>query len=120
MKFKCEKETLEKTFSLARRATPNRSGTNPVLSGLHVELKKNKLVVLGSDLDLTIRIELEVGGEEDGKAVARMTEITAAELPSDGVLIDVAYSGLNYKDGLALNGNLGRVSPPGPRGVSIG
>ena len=69
MKFKCEKEALEKTFSLARRATPNRSGTNPVLAGLHVELKKNKLVVLGSDLDLTIRIELEVGGEEDGKAV---------------------------------------------------
>ena len=47
--------------------------------------------------------------EEDGKAVARMIEITAAELPSDGVLIDVAYSGLNYKDGLALNGNLGKV-----------
>ncbi|MDE0781012.1 MAG: oxidoreductase [Alphaproteobacteria bacterium] len=47
--------------------------------------------------------------EEDGKAVARMTEITSAELPSDGVLIDVAYSGLNYKDGLALNGNLGKV-----------
>lgn len=47
--------------------------------------------------------------EEDGKAVARMTEITTAELPSDGVLIDVAYSGLNYKDGLALNGNLGKV-----------
>ena len=52
MKFKCEKEALEKTFSLARRATPNRSGTNPVLAGLHVELKKNKLVVLGSDLSL--------------------------------------------------------------------
>ena len=69
MKFKCEKETLEKSFSLARRATPNRSGTNPVLSGLCVDLKKNKLVVLGSDLDLTIRIQLDVGGEEDGKAV---------------------------------------------------
>jgi len=69
MKFKCEKETLEKAFSLARKATPNRSGTNVVLSGLFVELKKNKLVVLGSDLDLTIRIQLEVGGSEDGKAV---------------------------------------------------
>ncbi len=34
MKFKCEKELLEKTFSLARRATQNRSGTNPVLAGL--------------------------------------------------------------------------------------
>ncbi len=47
--------------------------------------------------------------EEDGKAVARMTEISAGDLPSEGVLIDVAYSGLNYKDGLALNGNLGKV-----------
>ena len=47
--------------------------------------------------------------EEDGKTVARMTEITADALPSDGVLIDVAFSGLNYKDGLALNGNLGKV-----------
>ena len=69
MKFKCEKEVLEKTFSLARKATPNRSGTNPVLSGLFMELKKDKLVVLGSDLDLTIRIELKVGGEQDGKVV---------------------------------------------------
>ena len=69
MKFKCEKELLEKTFSLAKKATPNRSGTNPVLSGLFMELKKDKLVVLGSDLDLTIRIELKVGGEQDGKVV---------------------------------------------------
>ena len=66
MKFKCEKEILEKTFSLARKATPNRSGTNPVLSGLFLELKKDKLVVVGSDLDLTIRIEIKVGGEEEG------------------------------------------------------
>lgn len=47
--------------------------------------------------------------EEDGKAVTRMTEITVGDLPAEGVLIDVAYSGLNYKDGLALNGNLGKV-----------
>ena len=69
MKFKCEKEILEKTFSLARKATPNRSGTTPVLSGLFLELKKDKLVVVGSDLDLTIRIEIKVGGEEEGKVV---------------------------------------------------
>ena len=69
MKFKCEKEILEKTFSLARKATPNRSGSNPVLSGLFLELKKDKLVVIGSDLDLTIRIEIKVGGEEEGKVV---------------------------------------------------
>ena len=69
MKFKCEKEILEKTFSLARKATPNRSGTNPVLSGLFLELKKDKLVVIGSDLDLTIRIEIKVGGEEEGRVV---------------------------------------------------
>lgn len=47
--------------------------------------------------------------EEDGKAVARMTDLTVGDLPGEGVLIDVAYSALNYKDGLALNGNKGKV-----------
>ena len=47
--------------------------------------------------------------EEDGKSVARMTDLTIGDLPADGVLVEVAYSGLNYKDGLALNGNKGKV-----------
>jgi len=47
--------------------------------------------------------------EEEGKAVAKMVDLAVDDLPGDGVLIDVAYSDLNYKDGLALNGNLGKV-----------
>lgn len=47
--------------------------------------------------------------EEDGKAVAKMVELSDADLPEKGVLVEVAYSDLNYKDGLALNGNLGKV-----------
>ena len=40
-----------------------------MLAGLHLTLKKNRLVVVGSDLDLTIRVQVEVGGEKDGMTV---------------------------------------------------
>ena len=69
MKFKCEKEILEKAFGLAKKASPNRNLSNPVLSGIYLELTQNNLVIIGTDLDLTIRTEVEVGGEKDGKAV---------------------------------------------------
>tara|TARA_Y100000590_G_scaffold439799_1_gene564313 strand:+ start:2059 stop:3057 length:999 start_codon:yes stop_codon:yes gene_type:complete len=38
-----------------------------------------------------------------------LTEIGFNDLPQEEVLVEVAYSGLNYKDGLALNGNKGKV-----------
>lgn len=38
-----------------------------------------------------------------------LTEIGFNDLPQEEVLVEVAYSGLNYKDGLALNGNRGKV-----------
>jgi acrylyl-CoA reductase (NADPH) len=43
--------------------------------------------------------------EEDGAAVAKLKEMTGADLPQVGdVVVDVAYSTLNYKDGLAVTG----------------
>ncbi|NQV80240.1 MAG: oxidoreductase, partial [Alphaproteobacteria bacterium] len=50
-----------------------------------------------------------LASDVEGKAVAQMTEMRVADLPTEGVLIDVAFSALNYKDGLALNGNVGKV-----------
>ncbi|MDA0367631.1 MAG: oxidoreductase [Proteobacteria bacterium] len=50
-----------------------------------------------------------LASDVEGKAVAQMTDMSVADLPTEGVLIDVAFSALNYKDGLALNGNLGKV-----------
>lgn len=40
----------------------------------------------------------------DGKTVAEIRQLELADLPEGEVLVDVAYSSLNYKDGLAVTG----------------
>ena len=47
--------------------------------------------------------------ERDGTVTAAFTDLDSADLPEGEVTVEVAYSSLNYKDGLALNGNQGRV-----------
>ena len=42
--------------------------------------------------------------EVDGKPKASFKPLTLADLPNHDVLVDVAYSTVNYKDGLALTG----------------
>jgi acrylyl-CoA reductase (NADPH) len=42
--------------------------------------------------------------DASGAFSAGLTELAAAELPDEGVLVDVAYSTVNYKDGLAVTG----------------
>ena len=45
-----------------------------------------------------------VADEKDGKYTADFRDMTLADLPAQGVLVDVAYSTVNYKDGLAVTG----------------
>ncbi|MFO1037487.1 MAG: MDR family oxidoreductase [Geminicoccaceae bacterium] len=42
--------------------------------------------------------------QADGKTTARIADMPVASLPEGDVLVDVAYSTLNYKDGLAITG----------------
>ncbi len=42
--------------------------------------------------------------EVDGKSRAAVKPLTVDQLPAGDVLVDIAYSTLNYKDGLALTG----------------
>jgi acrylyl-CoA reductase (NADPH) len=42
--------------------------------------------------------------DASGAFSAKLTELAASELPQSGVLVDVAYSTVNYKDGLAVTG----------------
>jgi acrylyl-CoA reductase (NADPH) len=46
--------------------------------------------------------------ESGGKVSSKITNLEKKALPSGDVLVDVAYSTLNYKDGMVLNG-LGRL-----------
>jgi putative YhdH/YhfP family quinone oxidoreductase len=50
----------------------------------------------------------------DGESIERgVTTMSAADLPADGVLVDVQWSSVNYKDGLASTptGKVARISP---------
>jgi len=48
--------------------------------------------------------------EIDGKVVCEFEDLTLDDLPGDGdALVSVSYSTLNYKDGLAIKGNRGKV-----------
>src|SRR5262245_13413821 len=47
--------------------------------------------------------------DQDGKPRAGFQEISIADLPDHDVLVEIAYSSLNYKDGLAVSGK-GRIA----------
>ena len=64
VKFRCEREILAEALATAGRAATGRTGTLPVLSGLRLELAGDQLTVTGTDLDLTIQLELTVGGDD--------------------------------------------------------
>ena len=48
--------------------------------------------------------------EQDGKAVTAFKQLSLSDLPAHDTLVEVEYSGLNYKDGLALSGNRNKVA----------
>jgi acrylyl-CoA reductase (NADPH) len=47
---------------------------------------------------------------DDGKAKAAIEELTEADLPEGEVTVAVEYSTLNYKDGMVVDGNKGRLA----------
>lgn len=47
--------------------------------------------------------------DQDGKPKAQFSDVTLADLPDHDVLVEVAFSTLNYKDGLAITGK-GRIA----------
>lgn len=69
MKFRCERDLLFEALATAGRAVSSRGGNLPVLAGLRLELAGDRLVVTGSDLDLTISASIDVAGESDGVVV---------------------------------------------------
>ncbi len=48
--------------------------------------------------------------EQDGKAATTFKQLSLSDLPAHDTLVEIEYSGLNYKDGLALSGNRNKVA----------
>lgn len=95
MKFRCERDVLADAVGSAGRAATNRTGTLPVLSGVRMEVVGDTLTITGTDLELTIRLTVEVGGERDGAAVvpARLVGDIVKALPAGAVEVDLPQSG---------------------------
>lgn len=63
----------------------------PVLAGVRAELSGGQLVLTGTDLDMTIRVEVAVNGERDGTAVvpARLAADIVRNLPQGAVVAEL-------------------------------
>ena len=101
MKFRCERDVLDHAFSIARRAVAGRGGTLQVLSGLHLTVEGNCLTVVGSDMDLTVRVVAEVGGAADGSVVlsAQLAAEIVRALDSGQVEFSVNEDGASLVSG---------------------
>ncbi|TML64429.1 MAG: DNA polymerase III subunit beta, partial [Actinobacteria bacterium] len=69
VKFRCERDTLADAVSTAQRAVASRTGALPVLSGLRLTVSRDGVEVVGSDLELTIRVRATAQVDTDGVAV---------------------------------------------------
>ncbi len=58
MKIQCEREKLLHDFQTAAAVAPSRS-PKPILQNLKLEAQKDKAILMGTDLEVGIRIEVE-------------------------------------------------------------
>ena len=88
MRIRAERDDLADVLSRAARAVGTRSAL-PVLSGIMVEVVGKTLRVTGTDLEVTIRTELEVEVMEEGRTVipARLATEAVRKLPPGAVVL---------------------------------
>lgn len=101
MKFRCERDALLDAVAATSRATSTRGGAHPVLSGVLVVLEGDHLQITGSDLDLTVSVELTVAGDTDGRAVvpARLFHDIVRSLGPGAVTVDTDNDSALIKGG---------------------
>ena len=95
MKFRCERDVLLEALTVAVRAAAGASSSRAALTGAHLCLVDETLVVTGSDLDLTLSVTAEVAGEADGAAVtpARLLTDVVRAVPAGSVEFSVTDDG---------------------------
>jgi DNA polymerase-3 subunit beta len=92
VKFRCERDVLVEALGTAGRAAAGRGTSLPVLSGVKVELSGDQLRLTGTDLELTISVQIAVAGDGDGIVVlpGRLASDIVRALPAGSVSVEVA------------------------------
>lgn len=91
MKFACTQLSLLKAISTVEKAVSTRT-TLPVLKGILLTVKNNRLFLTASDLDLSIETSIEVQAADEGSLVvhAKLFSEIIRKLPSSIVKISEA------------------------------
>jgi DNA polymerase III subunit beta len=69
VKFRCERDTLADAVATAQRTVASRTGALPVLQDLRITASGDGLELVGSDLEITNRVQVPADVEETGVAV---------------------------------------------------
>ncbi|MCA1692618.1 MAG: DNA polymerase III subunit beta [Actinobacteria bacterium] len=101
MRFRAEREALLDAIGTAARAAATRGGALPALSGIRMEVADNRLHLAGSDLDLTVQVEIEVVGHEPGVCVvpARLATDIVRALEAGAVMVSAEGSEASISSG---------------------
>jgi DNA polymerase-3 subunit beta len=91
MKIQIERDTFLEALTSATRAVATRAGALPVLSGVHIVARGNDVTITGSDLDLTIKVNVMAHTQGDGAVVlgARLVSDIVRSLEEGTVTLEV-------------------------------
>jgi len=101
VKFRCEREILAEALTTAGRAASSRAASLPVLSGLRLDVTDGELQVTGTDLELTIQLDVPVHADTTGSAVvpARLVADIVRALPAAAVEVALGDDELTISAG---------------------
>ena len=89
MKFTCSQAALSKAVNTVSKAVSTRT-TIPILKGLLLSVKENKLIITASDLDLSIETKIDVSESEEGSLVvsAKLFSEIIRRLPNAPIKVE--------------------------------
>src|SRR6476660_7252587 len=91
VKFRCERDTLAEAVATAQRTVASRTGALPVLQDLRITASGDGLELVGSDLEITNRVQVPAEVEETGVAVVpKMLGDIVRKLEPGPVVVTVA------------------------------
>lgn len=98
MKFTCNQQVLVKALNTVSKAVSAKT-TIPTLKGILIEAEENSIILTASDLDISIRKEIEAFVEEKGSAVvtAKLFNDIVRKLPNEELTVFDDESSITVK-----------------------